>query len=175
MTDAVRALAASAALLVIVSGLAKLRTPQPAVRLLAALGLPRAVRRGAVARILGAGEIAVGVGYLATSSRIAAIVLAAAYLGFAATVAAAMVRRTGVPCGCFGAGDAEPGRAHLAVTVLAATVAIGAAIDPGRLHWHGLAGVVLAAQTVLMTCLAWVVLTLLPELAVVRRRLAEES
>src|SRR5437764_4146993 len=88
--------------LLVVSGAAKLRAPRAAASALAAMSLPGA---GGLVRIGGACELSLGAFALVAPGRVAAAVVAAAYLGFAAFVAGLLRsdegRSTG--CGCFGA------------------------------------------------------------------------
>ena len=117
---------AIAAVLLIVGGIAKARTPGDTARALDAVGIPasaRVVRAGAVVEVL------VGAGALLVPSPVFAALVAVSYLAFAAFVIQAL--RAGSPissCGCFGKIDTPPSRVHVvidgAVAVLAAVVAI---------------------------------------------------
>ncbi len=112
------------AVVVVVSGVVKVRSPRPFADLTATVGVPG----GTVgARFAGLLEIALGVWVLATGARIACAVLALAYVTFAVVVVAA--RRAGAPsCGCFGATAAPPSVVHVVVNLVSAAVAATAAL-----------------------------------------------
>ena len=107
---------AAAALLLIVSGAAKLREPLSTVPALASLGVPRRLRSLGVIRAGAGAEVAVGVAVLAGAGRGAAALLALAYLGFLAVAARLRIVARGSGCGCFGESSAPVGTAHLRVT-----------------------------------------------------------
>lgn len=130
--------ALGAAIVLVVSGLAKARRPAAAARgvrvLLRALGVPSvpasALSSFAALRSLGVIEVMVGAGVLATTWSAATWAVAALYAGFAAFVVAALA--TGAPlqsCGCFGEADAPPSARHVAVDAAVAALAVLAATD----------------------------------------------
>lgn len=169
------AVCASAALLLICSGLAKLRSPGPTVQTLDQLGLPGWGRlpRIAAVRALGLGEITAGATMLALGGRGPAAALAVLYLAFAMVVSTLLRRGRGSSCGCFGAADAPVSRAHLAVDLAAAAAAVAAAISPPAAPVsavRGLAGAVLLGQIMLLTGLAYLSMTALPALAAARQK-----
>jgi methylamine utilization protein MauE len=115
----------AAAGLLCISGVAKLRTPQPASAALGILGFPAGpllVRAAATV------ELCVGGLALAAGGRAAALVLAVVYAGFAGLTVRLGEQRAA--CGCFGAGDAPSGRAQLALSVGLMALAAAAAIWP---------------------------------------------
>jgi hypothetical protein len=116
---------ALAAALLAVGGAVKVITPGPAAAALAALRLPSSPL---AARVLGAGELAVGAAALALGGRWLAVAVGLCYLGFSMFVVVAL--RRGVElrsCGCFGQSDAPPSMAHLVIDAAAAMVAFSAA------------------------------------------------
>jgi hypothetical protein len=168
---ALTALCDSAALLLLASGPAKLRAPEPTVAALRALRLgalrpfadPRLVRTGGVA------EIALASWVLAGGGRAASAALAVAYLGFAAVAARLVAVGSAASCGCFGAASAPVGRGHLAVCLGAAAAAAAATVSPvAPVRTLFTPDPVLGAATVVLAgCLAaaaYLCLTALPEL-----------
>jgi hypothetical protein len=155
---------ASAALLV-VAGMVKLRRPQPTTDALTGVGLPG---RRALARVLGATELVVGLAAFVWPSA-AAPAMAMLFAGFAGFVGYVLAR--GLPlssCGCLGETDTEPSRVHVAVTGAAAAAALAAAIvglpsAPDLLADTPVAGTFFLA-TVLTACyLTYLILVSLPE------------
>jgi hypothetical protein len=111
------------ALVLVVSGAAKVISPWSAAAMLTAVA-GRAVPPWA-GRVVGTGEIVLGAVAL-TGWRPGAAAVGVAYLIFAAV--AERARRRGVPsCGCFGATEAPPGTLHVILDLLSAAVALGAA------------------------------------------------
>jgi hypothetical protein len=180
-THAVQAVALSAALLLSVSGLAKLRAPGPAAAMLAGLwqaARPGAVRRSvldALVRGVAVLEVGAGAAAIAIGSGWAYTAVGAMYSAFAVVVAVAMRRGASASCGCFGSADAPLGRAHLVVDVAAATVAFAAASTspPPLGALSGLSpgvAAVAVGQTLVLTWLVYLSITALPALAAARRR-----
>jgi hypothetical protein len=111
--------------LLALAGAFKLRRPAPTVGALQAMRMPS---RLALVRVLGAVELMLGTAALATAARPLLALTAAAYLAFAAFVAAALL--SGSPlqsCGCFGQRDTPPSVVHLAANLTAAVVLLVAA------------------------------------------------
>jgi hypothetical protein len=169
--SAVTALCDSAALLLLASGPAKLRAPEPTVAALRALRidvlLPLADR--AVVRTGGVAEIALACWVLAGGGRVAAAALAAAYLGFAAVAVRLIVVGSAASCGCFGTVSAPVGRAHLAVCLAAAAAAVAATVSPVASARTLFApdpaiGAAIAVLAVTLAAAAYLCLTALPEL-----------
>ncbi len=94
---------AAAAIVLCVAGVAKLRSPVAAMRVLAALGLPA---RPWLVRGVACGELSLGAWCLVAPSRFAAAALALLYAAFAGL--ALVLARRSVSCGCFGDADASP-------------------------------------------------------------------
>jgi hypothetical protein len=112
------------AIVLVVSGLAKVLTPSATTPVLADLRLPHST---IAVRGLGVVEVAIGTAALLVGSAILDVAVALLYLGFALVVVAA--RRAGTPsCGCFGANAAPPSTVHVAVNVCSAIVAVTAAV-----------------------------------------------
>ncbi len=160
------------AVVILVSGAAKIVAPSGFAGLLTTFGVPGprfvAIAAGVVELVLGAAALVVG-------GRVLALAVGAAYLLFAGTVLVA--RRRGAPdCGCFGAVAAPPSLLHVALNVAAAAVALGAAaVAPGPvavldvLAEQPLAGVVYVG---LLALAAWLVVVLDTTGAVVLDRVA---
>lgn len=142
-----------------------------AVRPLPTVGALRAVRARAspaLVRLLGAGEVVVGLGAAITAWAPLAAMVAVAYAGFAGFVAAALRRGTPLQsCGCFGTDDLPPTRIHLAVNIGCCLVAGAATVTrvdglPAVVAdqpWAGVPFLVLVAVTVWFL---YLLLTLLP-------------
>jgi hypothetical protein len=113
------------AVVLALSGLAKLRQPGPLVRMFASTGIP--VGPAAV-RALSLGELGLGAVCLAAPTRIAAFALGSLYAGFAAFLAWLLVRRIEVSsCGCSGKEDVPPSWIHVGLNLAAAAAAMAAA------------------------------------------------
>ncbi len=133
MLDLVTGVHAVAAVLLIVSGILKLRDPAPTVEFLGSVGLLGSSgpdigdgpRQTAAARIIGGFEIAVGLAGLVVGGNFPALVVAALYLMFAGLVGRAMT--LGLPsCACFGSADTPPSSAHIVVDLVLAAVSVAA-------------------------------------------------
>jgi len=113
----------TAAGLLAISGVAKLRKPAPAA---AALAVPeQLVRAGAVV------ELGVAVLVIALPGP-GAVVAAALYLCFAALVAFQLRARVTTSCGCLGSADTPPSRVHVVLDVALALVCGASAFDTPR-------------------------------------------
>ena len=115
---------ASAGILV-VSGVAKVRSPRPAAAALFAAGLPVT---GWLVRMLGAGEIVLGVAAIVRPSPLVAFAVAGAYLGFAAASALFLWSPRVRSCGCLGDLEVPPSVLHVALNLAAAAFAAAAAL-----------------------------------------------
>src|SRR5262245_7230359 len=125
MDEAVSVLVFVAAGLLVASGLANLRDPGPASRALAGAGLPT----GAIpARLLGLVEVVVGAGCLFVAGPAFRVATAVLYAGFAVFLVVLLRRDRSASCGCLGTKDAPPTVLHVALDLVAATAATGAAI-----------------------------------------------
>jgi hypothetical protein len=117
----------SAAVLLAIAGVQKLRDPHALSRALRMAGVPHHPR---LVRAFAIVEIIVAVAAITIHQRVVAIAVALLYLAFAAFVVSALGR--GLPiqsCGCFGRADAKPSPAHVALNAFAAAVAALVAID----------------------------------------------
>lgn len=151
--------------LLALAGAFKICRPAPTAGALRAMHLPS---RSSLVRALGTGEMALGLAALVTAARPWLALAAAAYLGFAAFVSAALLSGTPLQsCGCFGQRDTPPSAVHLAVNLVAAatllTAAAGNLPKPADVladqPWHGAPFVLLVATSL---ALAYLVLTALP-------------
>ena len=115
----------AAALVLALSGVAKLRRPGSLVRMLGAMGIPA----GPFAiRVLAAIELAVGAACLVSPRRAASAAMGLLYLSFAAVLALLLVRGIEVPsCGCAGDRDVPPSWIHVGLNLAAAATAVAAA------------------------------------------------
>ena len=162
---------AVASLLLVLAGLAKARDPRTTAGAFRTMGLrvpEAAVRAG------GGLEAGLGVVALTGVAWVAALV-ALSYLAFSGFVAVALVR--GLPigsCGCFGKVDTPPSVLHLVVNggaiVAASAVALGASGGfRAVLADQPAFGVPFLAFVVAATYLAYLALTVLPQLDSLRR------
>lgn len=108
--------------LLVAAGVAKTLRPAAAVAAVASVGVdapPVALR------LLGGGEIAVGVLGLIAGGR-AGVLVAALYGSFAVFVTVAIRRGAKTDCGCFGSAGAPLGVGHIVIVTVAAFVAVAA-------------------------------------------------
>jgi hypothetical protein len=128
--DVLQVLFTSAALLLAIAGVQKLRDPYSLARALRLAKLPDSI---GLVRGLAAFEIAAAVSAVVIHHRVVPLVVAALYLSFAVFVTSALAR--GLPiesCGCFGRADAKPSAAHVALDAFAAAIAVLVAVDDGE-------------------------------------------
>ncbi|MEX1008508.1 MAG: MauE/DoxX family redox-associated membrane protein [Acidimicrobiia bacterium] len=107
-------------------GALKALDPADTAHALTALGLPGG---RVLVRIGGAIEAVVAIGALVTGNAVLAAIVAASYVAFAVVVTIAL--RSGKPissCGCLGKIDTPPSLVHVAVDLVCAAVAVGAAV-----------------------------------------------
>jgi hypothetical protein len=127
--------------LLVAAGFLEFRRPTATVDALDRLGLsvPPSVVKG-FALVGGfVGVLALGAGG-GTVGRIAAALVACAYVGFTLFVAATLVRDDPLAsCGCFGRDDTPPGVTHIVLDVAAASAAVAVVAAPG----NGFRGVVM--------------------------------
>jgi hypothetical protein len=149
----------SAALLLVVAGVAKALDPLPLVKALRAAGL--AVRAPVLTRLVRAGaaiEALVGGVAVVDPSRPAAIAVAVSYAGFTAFVLRALRRDSPLAsCGCFGRSDTPPTGTHAVVTGLLSLAAAVLALRPEATY-----GVPLFLVTGVLAYLTYLVLAALP-------------
>lgn len=118
-----------AAGLLAVAGLAKLRTPDSAMATLHRLRLPSG---RVAARILGLGEVALGLAVALVGGRPAALAIAVTYATF--TGIAAWQRARQLSCGCFGSSATAVTSLHVASNAVASLVGVvGLAAPPWAL------------------------------------------
>jgi hypothetical protein len=121
-----------AALVVVLAAAAKLRSPATAGEALAELGMPLRGRGGRelAARLLAAGELAVGLLVVLTAGAAVRLALGALYLVFAAMTLA--LGRRHAECGCFGDTGAPASAIGAALNLgFAAVCLVGAAAGAG--------------------------------------------
>jgi hypothetical protein len=145
-----------------VAGLAKLRSPGAAVAALAAAGIRV---RPAATRAVGAVELTLAGACSVAPGRATAAAVCLAYLSFAAFVVLQLRRGGGAPCGCFGDEAAPLTRWHLGLDLAAAAIAAAAAALPPS--WADAGGAPARAVTLVgvagCTYLAHLAYTALPE------------
>ena len=111
-----------------VAGSAKIGDPRFTAGALVDLGVPTKWATWNAVRAIGVAEVALGLAALLSGWWVAAAVVAAAYVSFAAVVLAAQRADTPLQtCGCFGVPDVAPTGGHLFLNVLLAAVSTGAA------------------------------------------------
>lgn len=115
------------ALVLVISGIQKVVAPGPAAQAMRDAGLPVPRRGSAVGTALGVVEAATGLAVFAAPHAATAIWLGGFYLALAAFVVVLRRRDATAGCGCFGAASAPPTSAHVAVNLVSAAVALGAA------------------------------------------------
>lgn len=161
------------ALLLVVSGVPKLRDPAATTRALHAIGLPPNLNLG---RAVGVVEIATGSAAIVFGGTIAAAALGLLYAGFAGFILVGLRSSQVSSCGCFGTDDTPPSALHLLIDIAAAATGLTLALHPigdlvsvmGDTPWLG---VPLLLLVLVGTWLALLVLTILPALAEETRRL----
>jgi hypothetical protein len=115
---------ASAGILV-VSGMAQVRSPRPAAAALFAAGLP--VAAWAI-RVLAAGEIVLGLAAILRPTPPVALAVAGAYVCFAAAASLFLWSPQVRSCGCLGDRTVPPSVLHVALNLAAAAFAVAAAV-----------------------------------------------
>ena len=160
----------AACALLLLAGLAKLRTPAATAQALRTQGLPSSP---GLVRLLGAAEVALAVAAAAGVPG-TALGVAAGYAAFTGVVLLPLLRgRPLSSCGCFGEPDLPPTPVHVVLTALAAACALAVALTGGAglpevsADGAGAAAAVLGA-TALATWLGVLVLTALARLALAR-------
>ena len=126
--DVVAPLYLGAAVLLILSGYAKLVRPQATAQAFYGAGLRTPLSS---VRVLGAAEVLAGAAGVGLASRLAAVSVAVFYAAFAAFVAYLLTSgRSAGSCGCAGARDLPPSWLHVTFNVTALAAAVTAAIVP---------------------------------------------
>jgi uncharacterized membrane protein YphA (DoxX/SURF4 family) len=174
----VGALSGAAAVLLIVAGLAKLRTPAPAAAMIASFS--RGLRRPRLlARVSGAVECLLGVAALTLGSGPALIALAAGYAVLTAVAVRLATRPQRTACGCFGTADGAVGAPHVVFDLACLAGAVAGAIRPPgpatALFDSGpLIGVTVTGQALLLAVLGYLSITALPALVAARREVVRK-
>lgn len=161
----------AAALLLAAAGLAKLRQRAPVRSALAAAGVPGAQRLSAktATRLSGTVELAVATLALLVGGRVAAALIALAYLVLAGLSARMMGIESGQDCGCF-AKPVAVSHWHTAVNLSCALAGLIALIQPAGslIHQFGrqpATATALLLAAVVLAYLGYLVMTALPELS----------
>jgi hypothetical protein len=130
MREALTVPFATAALVLCIAGLAKLRAPASAVRVLVVIGLPA---RAGVIRLLAVGEVLVGAACLVHPAALTGGAMACLYGAFGAV--SFVLVRAGSSCGCFGAESvASPLQSGLSAA-LAGLALVAAMAPPHGVGW----------------------------------------
>jgi uncharacterized membrane protein YphA (DoxX/SURF4 family) len=163
--EALLPLLAMAAGVMLLAGVAKLRSPASTEEALGAFGLPQSA---ALARGVGTIEACIGGLCLIAPGPLAPGALALAYLTLAAAGGVHWLRGgRQAPCGCFGDSSAPIHLGHLALNIVCALVALAAAAQPPpvlrAILGQGLPAVVLLAGIGGSVYLIYALLTLLPD------------
>lgn len=159
----VSALVLLAAGLLVLAGLAKLRVPDGAMATLHRLRLPSG---RVAARVLGLGEVLLGVTVALVGGWPAALAIAVAYTAF--TVVAAWQRSQQLDCGCFGTSATAVTSTHVALDAVAAVAGLaGLAAPPWSLAdiAADAGGLALAAGLLTVAVGAWLLQVLLTRAA----------
>lgn len=153
----------------LVAGVAKVRSPSPTASALEGLRVPKPLL---AARALGMGEVVVAIAAIVFGSSLLFALVALAYGAFTAFIIWALAGKADISCGCFGHEDTPPTIGHAAFNAAAAAVAAIGALDPVSIFdFDGTfaEGALTAVLTVLAITLSIAVLTSVPRnLALVR-------
>jgi hypothetical protein len=149
-----------------VAGAAKVRRPVPTATAMRAAGLPGSP---ALARALGVIEVVVALAALVFGGVSTALVVAAAYVGFASVSIRLMARPAASGCGCFGDESTPVTNLHVALNLGAAALAAIAALSPTKglptlIADHPAASILLVALVAIGTVLGQAAYTSLAEL-----------
>jgi hypothetical protein len=149
--------AAIFALLLIATGIAKLRSPQDTAVALSMMGFPKL---NAIGWGIGAIEIAVGALVLITMNAVALAIQTLLYVGFTVWITVALLRKVPIAsCGCLGTPDTPPYWGHLVVDSLAAGVSLAALLSGPAVYPEGLLGATALVLVVgLASYLCWVII-----------------
>lgn len=149
--------AAIFALLLIATGIAKLRSPQDTAVALSKMGFPKL---NAIGWGIGAMETVVGTLVLVTMNTVALAIQTLLYVGFTVWIAVALLRKVPIAsCGCIGTPDTPPYWGHLLVDSLGAGVSLTAALSGPAVYPEGLlGGTALVTGVGLASYLCWVII-----------------
>jgi hypothetical protein len=172
------ALCAAAALLLVASGILKLRNPAASRAAARSLLRGRAARwtSGAAVRAVATGEFAAGVSFLAIGGVVPAAAVAVAFAGFTGVTIAMLAAGQRASCGCFGRADAPVGLSHTLVNAACCVAGLACVVEPvgalgGVLAARPAIAAVAAAQIVVLAGLGYLALTAWPALTARRRAL----
>lgn len=116
------------ALLLIVSGVAKIVDPEPTIGAMRTLRLPSSKL---IAAGLGTGELVVGCATLAIDGIVPPVAFATIYAAFSVVVVAALASDSPLQsCGCFGRADTPPSAIHLAMNIVFVGTGVWSALVP---------------------------------------------
>jgi hypothetical protein len=147
--------AAVFSLLLILTGVAKIRSPGDVGRALTALGFPIIRRAGG---LIGVVEVAVGA--TALFWRPSLIAQGFLFVVFGIWVLVALRREVPIAsCGCLGKDDTPPTVAHIVLNAIAASVSLAAAGGPALRIDSGLEGAAQMAVVAIGVFLSYIVLT----------------
>lgn len=150
--------AAVFSVLLILTGIAKLRRPGDTSRALAALGFPNHRSTGFM---IGLVEIGVGGAALMTGSRVALFGQGVLYASFAVWIGVALARDLPIAsCGCLGTDDTPPYWGHLTLDIAAVVLSVAAAFTVSSPLFAGTT-IELVGTTLLVgvgSFLAWLVI-----------------
>jgi hypothetical protein len=160
------------AVVLVVGGVFKLRDPAPSHEMLRSLSLPPS---DLLARLVGAGEVVLGVGALLVGGPVLGAATALVFTAFA-VVNHRLLRSGGaVSCGCFGKRSSPPSMVHVVANAGAAIVSVAAASTATEGLWFArhadvlelvlLLAVVAAGSFLLVT-----IMTVLPDTLDAARR-----
>lgn len=174
----ISALTAAAAVVLVAAGLGKLRRPGTAALMLRTVAPRRTGPRSLRVAVRAASLVEIGAGgwVLAGGGRPAAALLGGCYLVLGVVAARLASSAPDTACGCFGAGDAPVGAAHVALDVVCLGVCVAAVVAPGRpiaalIGASGASGAGIAVAVLLLAALGYLAVTALPALSAARRLL----
>jgi hypothetical protein len=154
-----------AAALLLVSGALKIVRPRATAQALLDVRLPGS---GAVARGIGAAEVAAASWAIVAPASGGALALAIVYLGFAAFLAYVLRAHPDAgSCGCAGARAVPPSALHLTLDVAAVLVAVGYAVTSGPAARAWIAGLGPGAVLVVagLALAAWLAVVVVAEVS----------
>lgn len=152
------------ALLLTVAGTRKITHPAATGAALQTAKLPSDEH---LVRMLGVGEVGLGIAVMVRGGPVATALLAAVYTAFA--LFAQHQRHRNAGCGCFGASTTPVTAMHVGLSVLVAAIAAVAALGPtmslvATIAGDPLPGLMLAALLVVAAALVYLLLTAAPAL-----------
>ena len=147
----------------VVAGGAKFRSPSPTAAALEVLSIPKPL---VAARVMGIGEVILGIAAAITGAPLLLALVAASYAGFAFFILWALSgNQADISCGCFGHEDTPPTPGHAAFNAAAAAIAAVSVTSPVSLtDFDGslIEGVLATILTVMAVALCIAALTIVP-------------